>query len=172
MIYLAGSRVQLTADVPDSARSWRNDPAVSKWCRQYTLIDELSHDKWLVSLPGNPTIKMYGIAMADNTRIAVGVCGLTSINRVNQSAEFSCYIAKQYQAKGYGRDALRTLLWHGFNHHNLNRIWGETFDGNPALKMFEAIGMQREGTLRQSYFRDGKFIDSHIVSILRGEFRV
>lgn len=174
--------IELTADIPSEALHWRNKEQVRQWCRQYTLIDSQSHERWLKDISTNPKIKMYGIKsinpipkyiVPDNYRglhMHVGVCGLTSIDRVNQTAEFSLYIAPEYHRLGYGKEALKELLRVGFNNHNLNRIWGETFDGNPALKMFKAIGMRVEGTLRQSYFRDGHFIDSVIVSMLRGEF--
>lgn len=181
--------IRLVADIPLEAREWRNHKFVQRWCRQYTLIDEKSHAQWLERISNDPTIKMYGIAHVKETGVPkhpynpifpnyltqeeftpVGVCGLTSINRVNQSAEFSLYIAPMFQRQGFGEKALRLLLDHGFKSHNLNRIWGETFDGNPAAKTFEKLGMKKEGTLRSSYFRDGKFIDSHIYAILRSEW--
>jgi len=102
---------------------------------------------------------------------AVGVCGLTNIDQVNQSAEFSLYIDPAMHRKGYGKAALTTLLKVGFEHLNLNHIWGETFDGNPAMGMFASLGMKKEGTRRQFYYRDGKHIDCHLVSILRDEWR-
>jgi len=111
---------------------------------------------------------MYGI-VADN--VEVGVCGLTSIDKHNQSAEFSLYIRPDRHRMGYGADALRLLLRHAFFDLNLNRIWGETYEGNPALAMFEKVGMKQEGRLRQTYFREGRFIDSIIVSMLRTEWQ-
>lgn len=98
-----------------------------------------------------------------------GVCGLTSIDRVNQRAEFSLYIAPGDQGQGVGEKALKTLCKHGFNNLNLNSIWGESYVGNPAIHMFEKIGFKPEGKRRQHYFRDGKFIDAHIFSLLRSE---
>lgn len=156
--------VTLTEDIPRDAFTWRNMALVFKWCRQYTLVDEISHRRWLEAITTDPKIKMYGIT-ADKE--VVGVCGLTSIDRVNQNAEFSLYIAPNWQRRGYGKKALYTLVKHGFEDHNLHRIWGETFDGNPAAGMFEGLGFTKEGTLRESYFRSGRFIDSHIYAILR-----
>lgn len=190
MITRDGLRVALSADIPFKAREWRNDKRIRQWCRQYSLIDDRSQHLWEAKITTDPTIKMFGVELVTESRPEhykvsntvplvmrveashsyIGVCGLTSINRVNQSAEFSLYIAPWAQGKGYGKEALSLLLEHGFKDHNLNRIWGEVFDGNPARLMFEELGMKHEGTLRQSYFRVGKFIDSHIVGILRGEF--
>lgn len=172
---MQGKLVRLTSEIPSQAREWRNHPDVWKWCRQYTLIDENSHDSWLRRISTDPTIKMFGVSAREASEHGIvirdiGVCGLTSINRVNQTAEFSLYIAPEYQRHGYGKDALRTLLRHGFQDHNLQCIWGETFYGNPAYQMFLDIGMRHEGTLRKRYFRDGRFIDAHLVSMLREEF--
>lgn len=168
MIWRPGFKVALSADIPLKARYWRNDEAIQRWCRQYTVISEPSQKRWLERIEVDDSIKMFGV-VEKGTRADVGTCGLTSIDRVNQRAEFSLYIAPEYQRKGYGLEALRTLVHHGFYAFNLVRIWGEVFDGNLAIEMFKKVGFQKEGTLRSSYFREGRFIDSHIVSLLRGE---
>jgi hypothetical protein len=115
----------------------------------------------------DPSIKMFAIESSEN---AVGVCGLTSIDRVNQKAEFSLYIAPKYQRRGYARSALTLLLMHGFWDQNLNRIWGETFQDNPARKMFQSVGMHWEGMFDDAYYRSGKFIYSQIWAMTKKEF--
>jgi RimJ/RimL family protein N-acetyltransferase len=155
-------------DVPfESARAWRNSESVWRWCRQYTHLSEAEHQAWQARIATDPSIKMFGVYEQGRP---VGTCGLTSINRVNQTAEFSLYIAPGHQKRGLGKAALIKLLAHGFFDHNLNLIFGETFDGNPALKVFEAVGMTKEATLRERYYRDGRFIDVHIVSMLRSDY--
>ena len=161
--------VYLTPDIPEKARIWRNDPEIWRWCRQNTLIDSHSHVMWEQEQSCDASIKMFGIASGFTS---IGVCGFTSIDRLNRSAEFSLYIDPDEQRKGYGKRALQTLIRHGFEDWGFNRIWGETFDGNPALKTFLEIGLTTEGTLRESYFKKGKFINSFIVSILASEFKV
>lgn len=151
-------------------REWRNDYRVWRWCRQNDLISDTDHRNWFDSLPSRKDVKMYLIVDAKDTLEGVGVCGLTSIDPVNRRAEFSLYIDPDKHNEGYGAAALWTLLSHGFLNLGLNSIWGETFDGNHALKMFERLGFKREGTRRQFYFRQGKFIDAHLVSMLASEF--
>jgi len=172
--------VVLKCDVPDKAQRWRNDYKIRKFCRQHTLIDIYSQQEWLIEQVENPKIKMFGVGIFDSKTnpkdltlaptIDVGVCGLTSIDFINRSAEFSLYIAPEHQKKGYGKKALELLLKHGFEDWNLERIWGETYDKNPASKTFEIVGMQKEGTLKNSYFREGKYIDSHIYAILKDDY--
>lgn len=149
-------------------RHWRNRPEIFKWCRQNDLIDENNHHDWYGRISKDPKIKMFLIR--DYDQKPVGVCGLTDLDLVNQRAEFSLYIAPAYQAKGHGESALRLLLWHGFNAYPLNQIWGEVFDGNPAMGMFEKVGFKRDAVRREFYFRSGEFIDAHLISIKRNEF--
>jgi RimJ/RimL family protein N-acetyltransferase len=148
-------------------RLWRNEPEIYKWCRQYEPISFESHRGWIESLPKRSDVKMYGIYDSD----WLGVCGLTSVDLINRKAEFSLYIGPEHQGKGYGKAALKTLCAHGFKAIGLNHIFGESFDGNPAIKMFEDVGFKKEGTRRSFYFRDGKFVDAHLYSLLADEWK-
>lgn len=148
---------------------WRNNPRIFKWCRQNDLIDEAQHSKWFDSHADDKSIKMYAIHDEAQT---VGVCGLTSIDLVNQRAEFSLYIAPEHHGRGLGERGLKLLLWHGFNAYPLNIIWGESFDGNRAIDTFKRVGFKQEGVRRDFYFRDGKFIDAHLFSIKRDEVKI
>jgi len=149
-------------------RQWRNDPEIYKWCRQNDLINESQQDLWFHNQSMDPKIRMYLIKTILDT--PVGVCGLTDIDLINQRAEFSLYIGKEHQRKGYAKEALKALLAKGFSSMPLNLIWGETFDGNPAARLFEEIGFKKEGIRRDFYFKDGKYIDAILYSIKRGEF--
>jgi ribosomal-protein-alanine N-acetyltransferase len=146
---------------------WRNDHDVWKWCRQNEPLHQLRHETWFQRQSDDNSMSMFGIEVATTL---VGVCGLTSIDRTNQSAEFSCYIAPKERGRGLAKEALQGLFSHGFDNLNLNHIYGETFDGNPAARLFERLGMKKEGTRRQFYFREGLHVDAHIYSILLSEY--
>lgn len=171
MDYGYGIVLQRLEAIPDSMEktfAWRNDPRIYTWTRQYDLLTRDGHVKWFEQQQCDPTMRMYGCLRKGEF---VGVCGLTSIDPHNQRAEFSLYIGPEHQGKDYGKAALLSLVRHGFQTLNLNCIWGETFDGNPAAKMFEEVGFVKEGTRRAFYFRDGKFIDCHLYSAVRGEWQ-
>lgn len=156
----------------DKLRGWRNDWRVMAWTRQYDFLNEVEHQAWFERQATDPSMRMYGVELRVETqRVLVGVAGLTSIDKHNRRAEFSLYVAPEYQHRGYGRQALRLLFAHGFDNLGLNVIWGECFDKNPALRMFEALGMKREGTRQQFYFRDGRFIDAHLISLTSEQWK-
>lgn len=152
-------------------RRWRNDHRIWKWCRQHDLISDREQEEWYERQHQDPKIKMWkAVRRVDGERQPVGVLGLTDLDFVNRRAEFSLYIGPEHQGKGYGKDALKLLLAHGFLNLGLNLIWGESFEGNPAQKMFLDLGMVKEGTRQQFYFRDGRFIDAHLYSLTRDQW--
>ena len=162
-------------------RRWRNDHRIWKWCRQNDLRSAQEHDRWFKKQAEDSSIKMYAIFIPfrepanylseEHRDYIVGVCGLTSIDPTNRTAEFSLYISPDYQHRGLAKAALKTLITHGFMNLGLNCIWGETFEGNKAAHLFEKIGFKKEGTRRSLYFREGKFIDAHLYSILASEWK-
>jgi RimJ/RimL family protein N-acetyltransferase len=152
----------------ETIRAWRNDPRVWSWCRQYKPISDFEQSRWFENQSKDPSIQMYAV-LADD-KIA-GVCGFTSIDLINRRAEFSLYICPDMTQQHFGTKALKLLFSHGFKQWGFNSIWGETFDGNPAVKLFESLGMTKEGSRRQFYFRNGAFLDAHLYSVLASEWR-
>lgn len=154
---------------------WRNSRQIWQWCRQNDILSWHEHEAWFEKQKTDSTLKMYTIYdncdQDEAEQKMVGVCGLTSIDQLNRRAEFSLYIGPGLQEMGFGKKALWTLCQHGFKNLGLNCIWGETFNGNPAARMFEGLGFKHEGTRREFYFRDGEFIDAHIFSVLASEWK-
>lgn len=152
-------------------RAWRNDYQIWRWCRQSDFISDVEQSAWFERQAKDPSIKMYKVVrLHGGTPITVGVCGFTSINMLSRHAEFSLYIAPEFQGKGYGRTALALLLMHGFTNLGFNMIWGEVIAGNPALNMFAAIGFKGDGLRRQFYWKDGAVHDAHLISMTVREY--
>jgi RimJ/RimL family protein N-acetyltransferase len=152
-------------------RSWRNNPKIWAWCRQNDLISDAAQVKWFNAQTEDPTIRMYKLMLTTPEGTApVGVGGLTSIDFFNSRAEFSLYLQPEAHGRGLGKKFLGLLFDHGFLNLGLNLIFGETMQGNPAITMFEQMGLIREGTRRAFYWKNGKRIDAHIYSITRDEW--
>jgi RimJ/RimL family protein N-acetyltransferase len=133
------------------------------------MITPEAQAKWAELQASDPSIRMY-LIWAETTAHPVGVCGLTSIDLVNRRAEFSLYIAPEARGAGHGQAALKTLLSHGFANLGLHSIWGESFEGNPATRIFETLGFKVDGKRRDFYFREGKFINATLHSLLASEW--
>jgi RimJ/RimL family protein N-acetyltransferase len=83
---------------------------------------------------------------------------------LNKKAEISCYTTGWLNDK----PAIQTIIEHGFRDLHLHRIWAETFFTHAEhVKILEELGFECEGVMRDSYWKDGKYINSFIHSILR-----
>lgn len=160
----------IRASLAESTFRWRNNSDIYKWCRQYEPLHFEKHMEWIMSLPKREDVRMFAIEDGINFK-CVGICGLTGIDKTNGHAEFSLYIGPEFQGQKFGKMALRTLIKYGFNVLRLNHIFGETFEGNPAANMFKSVGFSFDGVRRSYYYREGKYIDAHLYSILSNEVK-
>ncbi|KWX88770.1 hypothetical protein AMQ83_04650, partial [Paenibacillus riograndensis] len=83
--------------------------------------------------------------------------------------ESGCELLPDYWGLGYMREALELLLDYGFAVMGLNRI--EAFchpDNLRAQRLFQSLGFQREGLLREYRHTDAGFQDVVLYALLRG----
>jgi len=74
---------------------------------------------------------------------------------------------KQEWNKGYGTDAVRTVLRHAFSQMDLRRVYLHSdVDNHTAHRSFEKCGFRREGIAKV----DGHFVDNVRMAILAHEF--
>jgi RimJ/RimL family protein N-acetyltransferase len=74
------------------------------------------------------------------------------------------------QGKGYAKEGLSLLVDYLFAGYPVERIAAFTdIENIPAQRVLESIGFQREGVMRRSMFRDGKWRDIALYAILREE---
>ena len=171
---IVGKKSYLTSVQPESIeqlREWRNNPELRKYFREYREISKPMQDNWYKNrVLDNPNQVDFEIHDKVSGKF-IGHCGLYYINWVNRTAEFTVYLGDfDFRGKGIGKDALITLFNYGFKDLNLNRIWCEVYTNNKALGVYESIGFVKEGVMRETYFNDGKYWDSTILSILRHEW--
>jgi diamine N-acetyltransferase len=98
----------------------------------------------------------------------VGMCGLHEIDHYHQRAEVGIRIGKAYWQKGFGQDALRTLVDYGFRHLNLTKISLRVLaDDERAVGAYRKAGFVEEGRLRDHTWYDGRRHDELVMSVIR-----
>jgi RimJ/RimL family protein N-acetyltransferase len=79
--------------------------------------------------------------------------------------------AKAYWGRGYGADAIRTILGWAFGYLNLNRVYLTVYGYNQrAIRCYQKCGFQQEGIMRQAHYIDGQYSDEWMMGILQNEF--
>jgi RimJ/RimL family protein N-acetyltransferase len=117
---------------------------------------------------------VFSILIIDELSLGkhIGNCGLHNIDWKNRVTEVGIMIGeKEYQGKGYGTEAMELLLKYGFETVNLNRIQLHVYDFNiRAIKSYTKIGFIEEGRMRQAQFKNGKYCDMILMSMLHEEW--
>ncbi|MGH2634163.1 MAG: GNAT family N-acetyltransferase [Tepidiformaceae bacterium] len=102
----------------------------------------------------------------------LGQCGLSNVDQFARSCELTISIGdRDYQNRGFGRDAIKLLTKYAFRLLNMNRVWVRIPASNQrALRCFCACGFVEEGRLRQHIWRDGSYDDVVYLAVLRDEW--
>ncbi|HML35817.1 MAG TPA: GNAT family N-acetyltransferase [Bacillota bacterium] len=75
------------------------------------------------------------------------------------------------KGKGYGKEAMLAIMKYAFEERNTNRFWLDVYPDNAiGIKLYESLGMHRDGVLRQNYKSERGYLDQIIYSTLRKEY--
>ncbi|GAA0729576.1 GNAT family protein [Clostridium malenominatum] len=155
------------------AQSYVNNPEVKRLLTPgipfpNTLEDE---EKWVESLSATKDVYSFAIETLQDNKY-IGGCGINSIDWKNSVALVGIFIGdKDYWGKGYGTDAMKTLVKFIFEQMNINKVKLNVFSFNErAIKSYEKCGFKIEGVLRQELYRDGKYHDDILMGILREDW--
>jgi RimJ/RimL family protein N-acetyltransferase len=175
MIY--GERIRLRAveraDLPQFVE-WLNDPEVRAGLLLHLPMSLAEEEVWFEGMIKRPPPEhpMVIEVQQGGGWVMIGNCGMHNIDARCRSAEVGIFIGdKRRWNQGYGTEAMRLLLRHGFETLNLNRIQLDVYEDNPgAIRAYEKAGFVHEGRKRQGMYKDGRYIDVLIMSVLRSEW--
>ena len=180
MPYLYGHNLRLRSaertDIPQFLR-WINDPEVVENLEVYAPMWTVEEEGWFDAMKARP-IDQHTLVIEvhpdchDDKWVVIGNTSFFPINQIARSVEIGIMIGeKDYWNKGFGTEAMRTMCRYGFEELNLNRIWLRVYETNPrARKAYEKAGFVYEGTLRQAEYKHGRYIDVHVMSILKTDW--
>ena len=170
------SRVYLRALEPDDYKTsieWRRDNEI--WgmvgSTKY-FVSEAYEKKWVEDTIFNSRdIKLAVCEVGSNKYI--GNVYATDIDQTNRSCTTGVLIGNHdYWGQGYASEAIRLLLDYLFNERNINRVQAYVLESNVAsMKMHQKVGYKIEGTLRQSVYKNGRYQDQVLLSVLREDLK-
>jgi putative acetyltransferase len=128
-----------------------------------------SRELWRQRLadPGDGTYNLVAI-VGDSVVGMISVITFPTRPRRRHVGSIGISVHEEWQGKGVGAALMSAGLDLADNWLNLTRLELEVYaDNESAIKLYERCGFELEGTLRQHAFRDGRYVDSHMMARLR-----
>ena len=171
-----GELVRLRAREPEDEpllHAWFNDVDVTE---HLSIRYPLSHAQEKAFIEANNAPSFAKTSFTIETLAAgkaIGGIGLEQASPENRGAVLGIAIGdKEYWNGGYGTDAMRVMCRFGFEMMNLHRIQLDVYPVNErAVHVYEKLGFQHEGRLRQASDKFGVYRDLLVMGLLRGELR-
>jgi RimJ/RimL family protein N-acetyltransferase len=175
MIY--GERVRLRATERDDVKKfydWVNDPDVTRYLSLYLPMSTVDEENWFDAMTKrDQNEKTLVIEVRNgNEWKTIGNCGVFGIDYVSRFGELGIMLGEKDEwNKGYGTEVMLLLVRHCFDTLNFNRVYLRVYAENlRAKRSYEKSGFVEEGRLRESVYKQGKYDDVIIMSILRSEW--
>ena len=172
--FLKGEKVDLcpvTQEDVGILKKGYNDPDVRDAMFMYfPLTDQDTENKIEAMLKEEKAINL--MIIDKETKKTVGHTALVHPDWVSGMVTFYIVLLdKDAWGKGLGTEATQLIVDYGFNMLNLNRIQLHVNAENEAAKtVYKKIGFKHEGTLRQAMYKNNKYYDFWLMSILADEY--
>ena len=152
---------------------WTSDPKIQSlysepiYCTKQEIKELL--DKYIGSYEKNDFYR-WAITLK-KTDECIGQIAYFLVDNNNHFAEIEYCIGSLFQRKGFATEATKAVIQYGFDKINLHKVQICHKSINlPSRKVIEKCGFTYEGTLRDFFYQDGKYIDRLYYSMLRDEF--
>ena len=153
---ITGSNVKLREKKLGDVRNdykWQSDPELAKLDAAPTLI--MSFAIYLLDYATEihrPKFNKYPLAVETLEGRHIGNCTCYDIDEMKSEAQLGVIIGdRDYWDKGYGADAVSTLVDHVFLTTSLHRLYLKTLESNlRAQKCFQKCGFTPCGDLRRN----------------------
>jgi RimJ/RimL family protein N-acetyltransferase len=154
---------------------WLNDPAVARgwgWGASAASLNAIAQqvEEWLAVEPvlGRPAALIAETLAGD----PVGLVVLRGERPEAHAVELSLLVGDPERwSQGFGGDMLRATLDACFADWGIHRVGLCVEEDNArALALYRRVGFREEGRLRQAAFRDGRYRDVLLLSLLAGEW--
>jgi len=170
-------RVYLRAFEPgdeELINKWRADPDVARMTGGPILYVSKARERhWVEGKSMDSTTSLHLAICLVTANEMIGYLSVINIDWRNRKAEWGGMLIgrKDLWNKGYATEAARLMLDHVFLEMGMRRFYGCWLEEHAAsIAMGEKLGFFKEGLLRQSVYKGGRFYDQVLMSILSEEY--
>lgn len=123
-----------------------------------------------IAAAAGPTLATeYSFVLEDDGRL-VGECSLHAIDWRSRLAQVGvCVWSPADRRSGFGQFGVEQMITWGLDYLGLQRLEAWIVEGNSgSVALFQRLGFEHEGTLRQRYQHAGRRLDMEVYGLLSG----
>lgn len=163
------------SDADHMLTNWISDPEVQKLISEpiYQTKDEvhLLLNKWIGSYDNSDYYRWAVIEKDSN--ICIGQLAIYLVDNKNHFCEIEYALGQKFHRKGYATEAVKRLLEFAFNEIGFNKVQVSHKEGNAASQgVILKNQFTYEGTLRDYFFMDNKYVSRLFYSMLKSEYEM
>jgi ribosomal-protein-alanine N-acetyltransferase len=160
-------------DNDDMLTYWVSDSKIQSLYSEptYTTTEEVKEllDKYINSYK-KPDYYRWAIVEKESN-ICIGQIAIFLVDSKNHFCEIEYALGSQFHRKGYATEAVKTILEFCFNQINFHKVQVCHKEGNLASQgVIKKCNFIYEGTLRDFFYMDGKYINRLYYSMLKKEY--
>jgi len=152
---------------------WRRYPEIiAKTGGSVFFVSSEKDKKWVEEKIFNDQSLYLAICLKENDEM-IGYLSVVDIDWRNRKAQWGGITIgrKDLWNQGYAKEAARLMLEYVFREMGLHRFYGHWLESHGvSIKMGERLGFNREGILKDSVFKNGRFHNLVVMSLLKDEF--
>src|SRR6185436_179817 len=169
---IAGEHVILRAferDDVERCYRWMNDPNIVRTLKTRYPIAFQNEQEWLERARHASNNERHFAIERKDDRSHIGNASIHDIDWVSRNASFGLFIGEPSAwNRGFGGDAISTLVRFAFDDMNLMKLRINVFDYNDRAKhVLAGHGFVQEGKLEKDFYREGTWHDIVILSKFR-----
>jgi diamine N-acetyltransferase len=112
--------------------------------------------------------KQMRLVIALHNQQPIGFIDLYDFHPKHKRAGLGILILKEYQSKGYGKEALKLMMDYAFEVLDLHQVYATITEDNIAsLRLFEKLGFQRVGLKKDWRFNSGQFQNEYLLQSIK-----
>jgi UDP-4-amino-4,6-dideoxy-N-acetyl-beta-L-altrosamine N-acetyltransferase len=154
----------------EAIRRLRNEPSTWMMLTAPGAIEPHAQESWFHALRATSDRQYFVIF--DDHHPFIGIVRTDEIDRLNRSIRVGADVVPELRGRGFGSRVYSLLKKYCFDHLNVHRLWLAVLENNErAIRLYERHGFRLEGRYREAVFRDGRYLDYLLMSILDHEYR-
>ena len=164
-IFIDGENLYLRAlersDLLGDYFQWMNDTTVTQYNSHGRFPNNENKMESYLQFTQTTSNALILAIIDKKTDKHVGNISLQNISWIDRSAEFAILLGdKSIWGKGYGYEAGKLLITHGFQKLNLHRIYCGTSSQNIGMQNLAIkLNMQKEGERKEAIYKNGNYFD-------------